>query len=324
MYKLPSRSEAELLDLYADEMSLEWSTTDESEADVAKQVGAHFAPVEEVESIEDTILTGVIRCINQDPTFRLIGVEPKIAPQFEQQLCRPYAASTIMFDSAVPEESDDELLVRSAFFLDDEPALITDVDAADEVVTTTEPTPELLDTSDLNVRPTRVDDTPLHDAVSQLLDIDIQDIDETAFMVAVQRAGRSLMRDPPPFSDDDETVACDNVLELELDEQGKPTKRKLNQLDRDCGPRGWELESDRVLRQITGQAFLPGIEHLTNIEARATFLCYEDGIIKVQEDDTAFLSDRSEDKCSCVEGEVGRIVVLPGEDLLLSDTKSGM
>jgi hypothetical protein len=313
MFKKPNRSEAELLDFYAEEMSLEWFTTDESEAHAARHVGAELASVHEAESLEELVLAGVIRCIDLVPCFRVIEAkEPKVEEYEASQVCRSYAASTIIFDSAVPEDADEELVIGSAFLLeDDAPALIRSADAVDVVTPSVEATPELLETSDLKVRPTRLEG-PLRDAVSQMLDVDAYDqVQETEFEVAVQRDGRSLMRDPPSWSEDDFT----DDDESELDDQGKPTKkRKLTQLDRDDGPCSWELEYDRVLRQITGQAFLPGIEHLIIIHARATFLCYDENMVEVQRDDNAPLSDRRDDDSDCVNETVGSVAVLPGED----------
>jgi hypothetical protein len=257
-------SEAELLEFYAEDFFINGEAIDEDEAEANDQAVAPAA--------SNVVVAGPVYTVQS----RFITHELEVVPapvSDEQQACRPYpAATTIFFDHAAPEETTEELALYSIFDPTDLSALF--MRPVERVVQHT-PTPDLLDTSDLCVRPT-ITTGPLCDRVSQMLDLDHYNTDqvqETA-SVYVSKQGRSLMRSPPVCSDSFDEQS--DVVDCAVDDQSLALKRRdLTFIDVDNSPRDWEIDYDRVLRRITGQNFLPGLDHLSCIQARSTFITYD-------------------------------------------------
>ncbi|KAH7086192.1 hypothetical protein FB567DRAFT_445135 [Paraphoma chrysanthemicola] len=112
--------------------------------------------------------------------------------------------------------------------------------------------------------------------------------------------------------------------EPEINEQGKVIeKRAPTFLEVDAGPRGWEVELDRVLRNITGNNFLPGLAHLTNIESRSAFISYDSDIQALHQATAEFLADRYDGECICLDDKVGTFV-MPGDNFLLAENNTGL
>ncbi|KAH7079890.1 hypothetical protein BKA63DRAFT_406611 [Paraphoma chrysanthemicola] len=112
--------------------------------------------------------------------------------------------------------------------------------------------------------------------------------------------------------------------EHEINEQGKIIKKRVPIcLEVNASPRDWEVEYDRVLRNISGGTFLPGLEHLTNIESRSAFISYDQDIQALHQATAEFLADRNDGECNCLDGKVGAFV-LPGDNFLLAENNTGL
>jgi hypothetical protein len=237
----------------------------------------------------------------------------------EQQVCRPYAvqATTLLFDVAMPYDSDVDL----ALYNDLHPEVPTALSRTTETALEYSPTPELLDTSDLKFQPT-IAAGPLRDPVSQMLYFEYPaEVQETASEPAPKRQGRSLVCPIPLY-----TVAELDALEADelynIDEQGSTSKRQLTFFSSDNSPRDWKVEYDRVLRQVTGGTFLPGLEHLTSVEVRSAFVTYDSDIAALQQATAEFIADRHDGECFCLDNKAG--AVIPGENVLLADNNTGL
>ncbi|KAF2032989.1 hypothetical protein EK21DRAFT_109443 [Setomelanomma holmii] len=226
--------------------------------------------------------------------------------------------SSLLFDISKPDEIDKESALCSLFDPEELPAMfMRPVSPRIE----RSPTPELLDTSELNLLPTPVG--PLHDPLAQMLDIDVynNEVQETVFECAPKREGRSLMRPPPIFTDA-------QLEELEAEgyvyEQGKfIKKRAIMHLDHNDGPRDWEVEFDAVLRRITGHAFLPGVQHLTNIESRSAFITYDSDGQVLQQATAELFADRIDGDYTCLNDKVGTVLI-PGDNFLLAENDTSL
>jgi hypothetical protein len=318
------KSEAGLLDMYSDDLAVEWSTTDETENDTAALVDQYFAPIEPVGDEADAIerLDLANQVLVSDPHFQSFELCPKATSEPDiDEICRPYQAqsTTLLFDIEVPHDSDMELALRSVVSIETGNMFTVHPTSPGE----TSPTPVLLDASDMKLKPSR-SSSPFCDAVSQMLDFyPSNEALETASEYVLKRAGRSLTHAPLPSAEHWANIDFDDHEVPMFDEQGKHIKRDVAYLDTDKGPRDWEVEYDRVLRQITQYSFLPGHKHLTNVEVRATFLQYDDDIQALHDATMAFLSDRRDGECVCLENKA-HSVVLPGENFLIAKKDTGL
>jgi hypothetical protein len=258
-----SLSDAELLNVYDEEFFIEGQATPEDElADHTSQECDAVVPHRHSDRI---VLAGLVFSVQVPFVTHDAPAVP--APVYNpQQPCRPYpAAADIMFDNATPEDNAKELALCTIFNPSEFPALFMRPIKPAAPYT---PSPQLLDTSDLRVQPVLATTSPLCDAVSQMLDFNlpIGQPQEIA-SVYVSKQGRSLMCPPPVCSDSDEEELDGDHLD------GQARQRRDSIVDN--GTRDWDVEYDRVLRRITGQPFLPALEHLCNVESRSAFITYD-------------------------------------------------
>ncbi|KAF2820599.1 hypothetical protein CC86DRAFT_411897 [Ophiobolus disseminans] len=284
-FKVDSRSEEELLELYAEEFFIEEEATVEEEAEAQAALNVVFA-AEKARSFgrNRVILAGLEFSVHSPVIIHEVEHVDQVSVCDEQQACRPYPAGTdILFDSATPDETGEELALRAIFDPKEFPALfMCPVKLVDEYP----PSPELLDDGDdLRLYPTLVAAAPLHDPVSHMLDFHphCNEAQEAA-SVYVPRPGRSLMRMPPSH------------------ESGSVSRRRDSLfLDDGNGPRNSsEVEYNRAISRITQGAFLPSIDHLSNIESRSAFITY-DKDTKAAEPTTPPISNECRTgKCTCL------------------------
>jgi hypothetical protein len=137
-------------------------------------------------------------------------------------------------------------------------------------------------------------------------------VQEAAFEDMIMSQGYSLIPSTPVYS-----VAALNEPQAEdiyiLPEQDNTNERQLD----------LKAELDCVLGPITGQPFLPGIEHLTNIEARSAFITYDDDIQALQQSTTEFIDDRRDGECLCLDIKP-ESHPYPGENFLLADNDTSL
>jgi hypothetical protein len=146
--------------------------------------------------------------------------------------------------------------------------------------------------------------------VSQMLDYyhhKGDQIQEAAFEYAPARPGRSLTHPSPVY------------IDATLNELAQVSKRKISTFHNDGGSYMLEDDYERVLRQITRNNFLPGIEHLTTVEARSTFVTYDQDIQALQHATAEFLADSFE--CSFV-GDKVCATALPGDNFFLAENNT--
>jgi hypothetical protein len=236
-----------------------------------------------------------------------------------QQVCHTYAAqaTTLLFDVAMPDDSVEEL----AFYNDIHPEIPTAPFRPAQQVEEYSPSSELLDTNELKFQPTLVTG-PLCDPVSQMLYFETYyEVQETISAPAPKRQGRSLLCLVPLY-----TVAELDELEADelydIDQPGNTSKHQLTIFPSDDSSRDWEVEHDRVLRQVTSITFLPGFEYLNSVKVRSTFITYDSDIAALQKATAEFIADRHDGECFCLDDKVGA-VVLPGENVWLADNDTG-
>jgi hypothetical protein len=146
--------------------------------------------------------------------------------------------------------------------------------------------------------------------VSQMLDSDHHkgdQVQEAAFEYAPARPGCSLTRPSPVY------------IDATLNELAQVSKRKISTFQNDGGSYMLEDDYERVLRQITRNNFLPGIEHLTAVEARSTFVTYDQDIQALQHATAEFLADSFQ--CSFV-GDKVCATALPGDNFFLAENNT--
>jgi hypothetical protein len=108
-------------------------------------------------------------------------------------------------------------------------------------------------------------------------------------------------------------------IDATLNELAQVSKRKISTFHNDGGSYMLEDDYERVLRQITRNNFLPGIEHLTTVEARSTFVTYDQDIQALQHATAEFLADSFE--CSFV-GDKVCATALPGDNFFLAENNT--
>ncbi|KAF1914174.1 hypothetical protein BDU57DRAFT_596232 [Ampelomyces quisqualis] len=302
IFESQKRCTTELLELYAEEMFI-------SEHSVIEEAIEALLPIAPWNTSQHLI-------------EGLLGAVPTLVDD-EQQVCRPQLAvsTTLLFDAAAPVDNDDKIVLRKIIYPDDIPATV--VHDGQEAALPHSPALDFLDANELFVvHPTLASDN-LSDSLSPMLDFDssvVEDIDEEIiFEYTPTRPRRSLLHPPPVYSDAELNELQANETH-KMNKQSNVSKRRImSDITNETCP--WEFEYDRVLRQITGQAFLPGIEHLTTIEARSAFVTYDSDIQALQQATAAFADDRRDSECLCLDDKIGSLV-LPGENFLLAENNT--
>ncbi|KAH3995894.1 hypothetical protein HBI56_104950 [Parastagonospora nodorum] len=289
-------SEKTLRDLYADEFFLEKQHLVEDDQ-IEEQYALAILPNHcfQVEPVSigkrhDSVMS------NAHPAFVAKPVQDM------QHVCRPYSAqaTTLLFDTDVPYDNDEEVdLYKDLYPIETEE--IPAPEPAQQIIKCSS-TPELLDTSDFKLQPTLTG--PLRDRVSEMLDFDIYEVQETAPKCVPNREGRPLVCPIPLY-----TVA-------EVDELGSSSTQELTLLPSDTIFRISAAECNSVLHQIPARPFLPGLEHLTRIESHAAFISYDRDIELLAQSSVEFLDDHHHFESPC-QGDKVSNVLLPGENFLL-------
>lgn len=225
-----------------------------------------------------------------------------------QHVCRPYSAqaTSLFFDADVPYDNDEELALHNDLYPEETEE--TPVPGPVQQIIEFSPTPELLDTSDLKLQPTLIG--PLRDHVSEMLDLEIYEVQETASECVPKGEGRPLVCPIPLY-----TVAEDN-------EQGGLSMQELTFMPGDDAFSISDVECHSFLDQIPTRPFLPGLEHLTDIESRAAFISYDCDIEALAQSSVEFLDDYHHFESPCLGAEVSHML-LPGENFLLASNDPG-
>jgi hypothetical protein len=219
-----------------------------------------------------------------------------------QHVCRPYSAqaTTLLFDANVPYDNDEELALYNDLY----PTETEEIPTPEPVQQIIEcsPTPELLDTSDFKLQPTLTG--PLREHVSEMLNFNIYEVQETAYECVPKREGRPLVCPIPLY------------IVAEVGEQGNLSTQEPTLLPSDNIFRISAAECNSVLHQIPARPFLPGLEHLTRIESHAAFISYDRDIELLAQSSVEFLDDHHHFESPC-QGDKVSDVLLPGENFLL-------
>jgi hypothetical protein len=314
MPKLQTNSENELVNLYAEEMYIAELTLNENDARTTKDMVAS--------NYDSTSL-----CFSTQGKSSMIEIRPELVPLSVyngQQACRPYPTpTTLLYDIAVPAESDNDLALLAPFSPEEMPRLfMRPTKQAMEYF----PTPDLLDSSDLKLQPTGATD-PLSDTIFQMLDINLYNdeiIQETVSEYASMHRSHALICSSPILGEAElDELATDELFKP--DERGVHSKYKLKGVDSRERPHEWEIGYDGVYGGVNAYTFLPGVEHLTNVEARSMFLTYDKDIEALQKATAEFLDDRYDGGYSSLSDKVGS-AGLPDDNLLLAsnDTTLGL
>ncbi|EAT81154.1 hypothetical protein SNOG_11446 [Parastagonospora nodorum SN15] len=272
-------SEKTLRDLYADEFFLEKQHLVEDDQ-IEEQYALAILPNHcfQVEPVSigkrhDSVMS------NAHPAFVAKPVQDM------QHVCRPYSAqaTTLLFDTDVPYDNDEEVdLYKDLYPIETEE--IPAPEPAQQIIKCSS-TPELLDTSDFKLQPNLTG--PLRDRVSEMLDFDIYEVQETAPKCVPNREGRPLVCPIPLY-----TVA-------EVDELGSLSTQELTLLPSDTIFRISAAGCNSVLHQIPARPFLPGLEHLTRIESHAAFISYDRDIELLAQSSVEFLDDHHHFESPC-------------------------
>lgn len=137
-----------------------------------------------------------------------------------------------------------------------------------------------------------------HDSVSHMLGSDFNDnhmAQEIACEDTPARPDRSLTYPPS---------VCDGAVRNVLHDEEQPLL-------------GNEAEVDRVLSLIPSNAFLPGIDHLSNVEVRSTFVSFDAELHNLQQATTRFGDDHLSREHVAFDDKFG--VELPGKNFLLAE-----
>ncbi|KAE8823111.1 hypothetical protein PTNB85_10290 [Pyrenophora teres f. teres] len=310
--------------------------TDESEyADMLTEVeDEDEVAAEEMECTDETV--GEKEVVRWDTLYSLdsIATDAEMLDQGEQQVYSPLPLSVprssffggevsveCLFDADMPFASDEELFVRSVFDAVAAPCtalgLLEDKDEVVEEVT-------LLDTSELKLLPSVAvqgfcDPVALWTEAEALpVGGEEEEEEEEEEEVVVKREGRSLIPALSLFSEMEvESVQPELVLDAEAQEQEKK-KDSFDLLHTDST---WTLEDDPVLRYITSQTFLPGLDTIAEVVVRSAFIQYDNSDIDaLYQATTAFVQDRYDGECACLDDKPAA-PRLPGENYLLVDNE---
>ena len=205
----------------------------------------------------------------------------------------------LLFDAEIPDASDDDLASRGGFAPSTTFARIS-LSRDPEGSLVLSPTHELFDDSELKVQPTlAVDDT--QDCISGVLNHyalpAAEHSEEIPPLFLSRREGRSLTRTAVPAK------ATASIVEEEGNE-GTST----------------QIDYEQAFRRITGPSFLPGIDHLQNVNVRSAFLHYDDDIDNLFQATKLFLDDHHDGECGCLDGKPD-VFRVPGENFLLTENE---
>jgi hypothetical protein len=290
MSKSQAVSDRELLEMYAEEMFIENQFLIEDDADPQHHTGATICDV--------------------PPSF---GPTPvvQVPVHNEQQACPLYPAqsTTLLFDIDEFTGSEDETALYSTFYPEavsvpfEHPVTQDWVDI---------PGLDLYESSLLYLHLTSASDR-CYDTDTRMLDYDYKNSDQ------VQEAAFEYIPTRQACSSKYPSAVCSDA---KLDEQAKLREREHTFFlsdDEVYDPTGADYE--HVLRKLIRNNFLPGVEHISNVEARSALLTYDSDIQELQHATAEFLADNFE--CSFLGNKVGA-TMLPGENFFLADNHSGV
>jgi hypothetical protein len=82
-------------------------------------------------------------------------------------------------------------------------------------------------------------------------------------------------------------------------------------------------EGRSLMRSQPACTFLPGLEHLTNIESRSAFVTYDSDFQVLQQATAEFVANRHDGECTCLDDKVS-IVLMPGDNFLLAENDTAL
>jgi hypothetical protein len=296
MPKSQTASDCELLELYAEEMFIEYQYLIKDDADTQQNIAA---------AIRDEINSPKYTTGQESNSCQLQPVAIAVPVYSKQQACRLYPAesTTLLFDIAAFADTAGKNTLYGSLCLED---VSVPFKRPIHQISEHLPTLGLLEPSDLPLQPTHPSDF-LCDAVSQLLNYDCSNgnqAQEAASEYASIRPGRLLTRPSPVYS------------EATFNKRTNVGKCDYSFHSSDNRLYNPEADYERVLRQITGHTFLPGIEHLSSVEARSAFITHDTDVQALQQATAEFLADSYE--CSFL-GDKVSATALPGEKNFLAD-----
>ncbi|KAF7569069.1 hypothetical protein PtrSN002B_007971 [Pyrenophora tritici-repentis] len=222
----------------------------------------------------------------------------------EQQVCAPLpvprssffggeVSVECLFDAETPFASDEELWLRSVFDPVAAPCAVLDPLLEEEEIEEV----TLVDTSELKLLPS-VAVRDFRDPVAAWAEAEALPVEEWWVggeeEVVVKREGRSLI-----------SKVTVSVPEAVLDTEVQETNST------------WTLEDDPVLRYVTSQTFLPGLDNFSDISIHSAFPQYDNADIDaLYQATTSFVKDRYDGECTCLDGKPAA-PHSPGENYLL-------
>jgi hypothetical protein len=292
-YSSAEKSDVELLAMYDEEFFVdgECSTEDDVLEQQVLAASSHYTP--------------------GSRKFAAYEVDATTMRHFDDsQSCYPYPAqrTTILFDREIPTEEDH---AEASLFTPCNTEEVPTLYIVPKQIVESSPTPELFDNSDLLISATLATD-PVLDCVSQMLDSDpCKDI-ETQETVP-KREGRSLIH----------TTLVSTAVE-DAGKQGTTEPRKHTRTDSAKGLDEGDGDN-RIIHDVRGRNFLPGVDHLSNIEFRPVFVTYSNDVEALQRATANNLDDRYHADHICLANQVGDKVQLRGNILLAdNDTDLGL
>jgi hypothetical protein len=308
LYSSAAKSDDELLAMYDEELFIDSECSDEDD------------------TLEQQDLAALFSVSPGGSGFATYAVDATTMRKFEDsQSCRPWLAqqTTVLFDMEIPKEGDSAEI--SLFVLVNTEGLPT-LYAVPKQIVKCSTTPGLFESSELVISQTRAVDS-VHDGLSHMTDSDPckdLEIQQTAHENAPKTSGRSLMHPPLVYSAA-ELVALAAEDVDNVDEQDTEPKRTIKRTDSAKCPLNLENVHGGVLCNITGQAFLPGVEHLSNVESRSAFVTYHDDVEALEQATTNSLDDRYHTDNVYLGNKVGAMVFPRGNILLAhNDTDFGL
>jgi hypothetical protein len=299
MSKSQAASDRELLELYAEEMFIDHEYLVQDDVDPQHHTAATICDKgPSLRSITD-------QCGSSQPVVIPVPVHN------EQQACTLYPAqsTTLLFDFDEFTGSDDEPALDSTFCPEAVSAPFEQPVTQDWVDL---PGLDLYERSLLYLQLTSASDR-CYDADNQMLDYGHNNSDR------VQEAAFEYMPIRQGYSSTHPSAVCSDV---KLDELAKLREREHTFfLSDDVVYDPSEADYERVLRKITRNNFLPGVEHISNVEARTAFLAYDNDIHALQHATAEFLADSFE--CSFLGNKVCA-AAQPGENFFLAANNSGV
>lgn len=178
--------------------------------------------------------------------------------------------------------------------------------AREEMVAT-----ELLPESEMEVVPVVAGDGAGNEVVEMLGKLALRPVQrtpDTEVEYGLRREGRQLTY----------TLLSAPETASGLQQQDYPAVKQLERRHEYAEPE--QLECDWI-PHVPGSQFLPGIEHLTNINVRSAFITYDRDVEALYDDSVSFLDDYYKDWYNCLNKNLDTLR-LPGENFLLAENEA--